>query len=71
VGETKGHIEVDDAYLDRAISYREREKKLHNAMRVPGFIYKFDDERGGLFGEPGGGGGLPTHMNPDGWPTTI
>ena len=52
MGETKGHIEVDDAYLDRAISYREREKKLHNAMRVPGFIYKFNDERGGLFGEP-------------------
>ena len=69
--QTKGCVKVDDAYLDHAISYRKRDKKLHDAMRVLGFIYKFNDERGGLFGEPGGGGVLPTHTNPDGWPTAI
>jgi hypothetical protein len=43
--ETKGCVKVDDAYFDRRISYREGYRRLHDAMmRVPGFIYKFNEE---------------------------
>ncbi|RLM58836.1 hypothetical protein C2845_PM18G11090 [Panicum miliaceum] len=56
---TKGCVEVDD-YFDRRISYCEGYRKLHDAMmRVPGFIYKYNEED--LENQQGARGGLPTH----------